>query len=256
MSALRRVMPEMYWVNTPQSRMERHLEVLARIGRGECQTDGPGCVFDFTAQPGTPLTELTFCSYDDAEPGLLAKLCGTMAGLNLRIHTAFIYTLHDEDGFFGAQAQRPIALDTFLLSQSYFGHDRVLTAKTKKSLSDELARVLRGENTVAYLLARRHRRPLTPLNIYDIALDNRGLNGLTRLSLHAEDSRGVLYRTTAALAQMGFHIRAAHISTRDDDADDIFLITNREGQALPLAMHATVIAELRSLLQESVIFAL
>jgi UTP:GlnB (protein PII) uridylyltransferase len=242
-AALRRVMPEMYFVNTPITRMRRHYELLTQLGSA-------GSTLELQPQIGAPLSEMNFAAYDDSEPGLLAKLCGTLSALQLSIHTAFIYTFRDEESTFGLDPQRWVALDTFLISENYRGFDRTPTAPTEKKLRQELARVLLNETTVAQLLSKARRRPFAPLNIYEIAMENRDAS-LTRLTLHAEDNPGVLYRSTAALAHLNLHIRVAQISTRDEAADDIFFITDAQGTQLPDAQLSSIAVNLRTLLQDA-----
>lgn len=260
---LRRVLPDIYFVNTPQARSQRHLELLERLSLARSP------LLDFHEAPGRPLTECTLCAFDESAPGLLAKMCGTMAALDLSIHTAFIYTLRLEtsaqDGSESAAdgearlslapasqaaAGRAVALNTFLMSQSYFGHDRALTEKTQRRLKAELCRVLSGQSGVAALLARS-RRSLAPLQIHEMSVENREHEEQTRILLRAGDSFGVLYRAATALASLGLDIAAAQVSTREEAADDLFFVT-RENAKLPDPELAGVQHQLRTLLQSEI----
>lgn len=246
---LRRVLPDIYFINTPEARSRRHMELLSRLGQSKAAP-----LLDFYEAPGSPLTECTLCAFDEAAPGLLSKLCGTMAALDLSVHTAFIYTLRlgsgatqsDAPGAESnaprgsglalapasqAEAGRAVALNTFLMSESYFGHDRALTPKTQRKLRLELCRVLSGQADVPALMARS-RRSLAPLQIRELSVENRTHEAQTRILLRAGDSFGVLYRATQALASLGLDITAAQVSTREEAADDLFFVT-REGAKLP-----------------------
>jgi UTP:GlnB (protein PII) uridylyltransferase len=240
--ALRRVMPEMYFVNTPITRMRRHVEILQQLGRN-------GSTLELHPQIGAPLSEMTFVAYDDSEPGLLAKLCGTLSGQQLSIHTAFIYTFRDTQSTFGLDPNRWVALDTFLVSENYRGLDRTPTAHSEKKLRQDLARVLLNEITIAQLLSKARRRPFAPLNIYEIAVENRDPE-LTRITLRAEDNPGVLYHSTAALAHLGLNVRVAQISTRDEAANDVFFVTDEHGQQLPMHQLTPLATNLRTMLQD------
>ena len=209
----------------------------------------------FHDTPGVGMSELTFCAWDSAAPGLLAQLCGTMAALKISIHTAFIYTFRDERNLLGhfaaPDAARSIALDTFLISESHFRHDRALGNKNKKRLQSELSAVLRGESSVRGLLQKARLRSFAPLEIHELRCENRPQDEFTRLSLRAADKPGVLYRTTNALAQMGLHICVAQISTREEAANDIFFLTDASGQRVPDFQLSTLEAQLRARLQEN-----
>jgi UTP:GlnB (protein PII) uridylyltransferase len=245
MAALRCVMPEMYFVNTPITRMRRHYEFLSQLA-------STGSALELHPQIGAPLSEMTFCSYDDLEPGLLAKLCGTISALKLEIHTAFIYTFRDTQSTFSLDPSRWIALDTFLVSEKYRTFDRTPTAHTEKKLRQELAGILLNETTVGQLLSAARLRPFAPLNIFEIKVENRDAN-LTRITLSAADNPGVLYRTTAALSRLNLNVRAAQISTRDEAATDIFFVTDAESQPIPDAQLPSLSTNLRMLLQESAV---
>lgn len=237
-------MPEMYVVNTPLTRMRRHCDIIANMV-------SDGSTLEFVTAPGTALTEMTLCDYDDLRPGLLSKLCGTLSALHLKIHTAFIYSFRDEQSTLGADPTRPIALGTFLISENYKGHDRAVEAKTEHAVRLELSRVLKGETTVAQLLSRTQRRPFAPLDIHEIHLENRSRDDLTQITLRAGDTHGVLYRVTAALAQLGLNIRAAHAATHDEAAEDTFFVTDTQGAMLDETTLVTIASELRTLLQDN-----
>ncbi len=260
-TVLRRVLPDIYFINTPEARSERHMELLHRLSSA-----GNGPLLEFHEVPGRPALECTLCAFDEAAPGLLAKLCGTMAALNLSVHTAFIYTLRlatpepsavregaERSGSLvlspvsEVESGRAVALNTFLISESYFGHDRALTAKTQRKLQLELCRVLSGQASVKKLLSGS-RRSFAPLHIHELEIENRAHEAQTRILLRAGDSFGVLFRATSALAALNLDITAAQVSTREEAADDLFFIT-QNGAKLPDDALATTATSLRALLQ-------
>ncbi|MBV9864805.1 MAG: hypothetical protein JO316_05615 [Abitibacteriaceae bacterium] len=245
-NALRRIMPDLYFVNAPVSQRRLHLQLLTRVPQ-------ENLILDFLPRPGTPLTELTICAYDDAEPGLLSKLCGTLAALSVHIQTAFIYTLQEQsliDQAHSDNSAREVVLDTLLLSESYFGRMRALTDKTVQRVRDELTRILGGQITVTQLLTRTHWRPYPPLHIYDIS-SQPGTANQAVITLRAEDHPGVLYRTTAGLAALGLDIQVAQINTAESAIDDIFYVTKTSDTPFTEAEAQSIAPQLRSILQAS-----
>ena len=255
--ALRNVLPELYFVNTPYERVNRHLEILRRLGDSlDTTQEKPPRILDFYLAPERTLvecTECTFCAFDEGEPGLLAKMCGLMLWLNLRVHTAFIYTL-DNGSSVLAEGARPIALDTFLLSERHFGHDHAISAKTQARLQQEIHNFLQGETTMAPWLSRARRRSLAALEIHDLRLENFAHDVSTRLTLSAANDPSILYRITKALSQLKLNIRAAQISTYDATSNDIFFLSDIYGQRLDDNALAPLVAQLRALLEDSTSF--
>src|SRR5688500_7644280 len=86
--ALRGRLPDLYFVNASSAQMEHHVSLLERIPQ-------ENHIIKFLQPPGTLLTELSLCAYDQARPGLFAKICGTLASLKVKVHTASVFTLHE-----------------------------------------------------------------------------------------------------------------------------------------------------------------
>lgn len=233
-AVLRRIMPDLYFVNTPVTQMRLHLKLLTQL-------PGEGLVLDFQRLAGGPVTQFTVCAYDDAQPGLLAKVCGTLAALRVNIQTAFVYSLRlpkDEDQLLSARSRRApdgrrAVLDTLLVDEPYGRRQRALTNTTMRQVREELARVLGGELTVDQLLERKLRRPYPPLRLDQVSVRNNELRGQTVIRLRGRDEPGVLYRTATALAALGLDIAVAQIDTADSAVEDIFYVTDANGQALP-----------------------
>jgi UTP:GlnB (protein PII) uridylyltransferase len=244
---LRQVAPDLYFINTPVAHMSRHWELLKRLPQ-------ENLLLDFYRYSGARLTELTICSYDDTEPGLLSKVCGTLAALNVDIKSALIYTLHGSGELAKTTGNhRAVALDTLILSEPYAGYERALTERKQRAICEALRRVLSGEVTVAQLLASKKHRPHPPLTIYDIQVEQEPEETLTRLTLRAADSAGVLYRTTAALVELELNIWVAQINTQETVTDDIFFVNHQNGQPLSSQECATIAPRLRAILQNSAV---
>jgi UTP:GlnB (protein PII) uridylyltransferase len=248
---LRPVMPDFYFVNTPTAHMQRHLELLLQLQHGDV-------TLDFHRHPGARLTELTLCAFDEARPGLLAKVCGTLTALGIEVRTALIYTLQPPEpnpvqSDDPATPRRWVALDTLLLSDPYHGRERALTAKSIERARAALLRVIQGETSVAQLLTKMRRHLHTPVNIYDLAVVNRDmgptLGVCTAISLRSADMTGLLYRTTGALAALELNIQVAQINSENGVAEDLFFVTDAQGAAWPDNDLEGLTTRLRSMLQ-------
>jgi len=254
---LRRIMPDSYFINTPRSHMQRHLELLRAMQPGDV-------VLDFHRHAGALLTELTLCAFDETRPGLLSKVCGALAALGIEIRNASVYTLrlpNEEPGDKRPKDFRHVALDTLLLSEPYYGKERALTRKTiervRASLTDILQNRTSEQKMLAQVLSRSRRQSFAPPHIIELAVSNRemgeGLQPLTEIRLRATDTSVLLYRVTAALASLGLNIHMAQINSLEGEADDIFLVSNQAGRALPESELAPMSKRLRLLLQSAAI---
>jgi UTP:GlnB (protein PII) uridylyltransferase len=252
--ALRSTMPDLYFVNTTAAQMKRHIQLLRRLPQEKL-------ILDFHRPVGTLLTELTLCAYDGYEPGLLAKVCGTLSALRVDIHTAFIYTARDvlhnqslddrseirQDG----KQPRWITFDSFLLTEPYHGHDGPLSADTMRRVRYELTRVLEGQVTAEHLLAKARHRTRPSITTCSIALNNGEMRGHTRITLRTETNPGVLYQMANALSTLDLSICIAQINTFEASTDDTFFVTDRKGQPVPEKELAAIGMRLRALLQDS-----
>lgn len=261
---MRRIMPDLYFINTPSTQMERHLGLLRNL-KQDGEKSG-AITLDFHGAPNT-LTQLTICSYDDAEPGLLSKVCGALAAHRVSIHTAFVFTSssHALDAALGRPTvttdkvttdpvtkdaePRGIALDTLFLSEPYGKRERALSASTISKVRADITRVLRGETDVAALLART---PYPYLHNLDIAATPDATGQLTMVKLRSPDVAGLLYRLTAALAALELNISVAQINTENGVSNDVFFVT-RHGLPLDEAACRALPAELATRLNDRAI---
>jgi len=233
----RQLLPDFYFVNTPLSRMRRHLELLERLSTERV-------IVDFHRPPGAQFSELTLCAYDAAEPGLLSKVAGTLTALKINVHTAWIHTLADP---LKPKGGDDVVLDTLILSEPYFGRTRPLSQRTQANIRQKLKAVLDGTTTVHQLLAWRTRKPYQPLRVYELhAADAPG--NCTLIKLRAADDNGVLYRVTRALAELDLNIAHAQINTFEKAVDDVFFVRNTRGM-LTHEEAESALSRLRAILQ-------
>ena len=252
-SHLRRVVPDLYFVNTPAPHMVRHWKLLRNLPQ-------ENIALDFHRHNGARLTNLTICAIDGTEPGLLSKVCGTLSAFNIDVKSALIYTARGEDlaqelsvsnieySNNDFDASHGIVLDTLVLSEAYRGRERALSESTQKQVQTEIKRVLRGEQTVYRLLSRRRNRSYTPILLHDLAVSPDD-NGGAIIKLRAQDSVGILYRTTTAISSLNLNIRIAQINTHDGMTDDLFFVSNANSEPLDKSECDRLAARLRTLLQ-------
>lgn len=245
-AALRQIMPDPYFINTPASQMPRHLDLLHRV-------EVENIIIDFHRMPHSQLTELLICAYDDIDPGLLSKVCGTLAAAHIDIQTAFVFTI-DKARLKSAskvlgKAERSIVLDTLFITEPFHRRTRALSAATIQELNKRLMQVIRGEETVGHLLARAHQRPYPPILMHEIAAFNTASGDRTIIKMRTQNVAGVLYRTTAALASLGLDIHIAQINTEGDSTNDVFFVTKTDGSVLSEAELLRLPPKLRSILQ-------
>jgi [protein-PII] uridylyltransferase len=205
-------------LNTPLGEISRHarfLEQLQATGRP---------VIDFEQEPasgqaGSDFTEMTVCTYDDPQPGLLSKMAGTLFANEVDISSARVFT---------SSSPRPVALDTLWISVR---RQPVSEARASR-IEQDLLQVLSGQLSVQELVRQRTNPPekLEPERLEarnDLSEDH------TVIELVAGDRRGLLYLTTAVLSRLGLDIHTANIATWQGKADDTYYVTVRGGAKVP-----------------------
>lgn len=237
----RRLLPDFYFVNTPLSRMRRHFSIMERLPREPV-------ILDFFRPSGAQATTLTLCAHDDAQPGLLSKVVGTLTALKINVHTAWIHTLSDPHA---PQSGRRVILDTLILSESKFGRSRPLTPTTQDEVIAAFRPIFGAPDAEMPLLSRALRLTRAPLVIHDLSASP-AAQGLTLLTLSTADATGVLFRATRALAALHLDVAHAQVNTSDNAVDDVFFVARADGTALTSEEYAPLIAQLRHLLQSEI----
>ena len=129
-------MPPNYLLSQSQKQMALHIGFVKRVREGEQ-------VIDFLDERDSTFTELTVCTYDDPQPGLLSKIAGVLYAADLNVHSTEVITRKTE--------RDSIALDT--LWADYRG--RPLSPGKQREVSANLVKALNGELSVKEILARR-----------------------------------------------------------------------------------------------------
>lgn len=209
-------LPERYLFSTSPPRIARHLAAIERLITGNERV-----IVESACHRGMGTCEYTVVTYDSLVPGIFAKLAGGLAGKGLQILDGQIVTR--EDG---------IVLDTFQVRDlDYEGEppDQRLA-----DVAQTLQRVLEGVESVDRLVARSGRistRGRSPLGRQpsEVQIDNETSDRFTIIDVFAEDQPGLLFVMTQAIFEQDCSIHAARISTREDQAADVFCITDRSG---------------------------
>lgn len=226
--ALRGLLPDFYFVNATFAQMEHHRALLQRLPHERR-------LIEFLRRPAALLTEISLCAYDDARPGLLAKISGTLAALNVNVQTASVFTIPNPQ-----QPAAPIILDTLLLSESYRGHDHKLREKREDEIRQTLIQVIDGQITVPQLLGKAPRRLLWPLKIHQVSAEDTPVDGQIALSVRVSRHPMAVFRMAAAVAALGFNTQTAQIHRGKDGAHGLFFVTGNVSQMGEIARQLRV----------------
>ncbi len=156
-------------------------------------------------------------------PGLLAAIAAAIAGNNLEVHAAQIYTRELPRG--GEQA-----VDLFWVTRR---PDEDGGAAVVAKLQRDLESVLRGTVTPGDLLkkpgsSRWSERPSPPVAT-EVVLDNRASARHTLIEVVARDRPGLLFTVSRAFHEVGITIAIAKINTEGTRAIDVFYVTELDG---------------------------
>jgi [protein-PII] uridylyltransferase len=157
---------------------------------------------------------VTVCTLDI--PGLFSKIAGVMAANGINILNAQVYTRRDGT-----------VLDILGVKDPY---GRLMEDERKwGSLKDGLISAIEGRVSVERLVSRTARpspvreraRPRFPTLV---EIDNMVSDTHTVIDIYADDRVGLLYSITSTLTRLGLYIDVAKISTRGDQAADVFYV--------------------------------
>ncbi len=205
-------MAERYLVTTGAQRMAAHLRLIERLKAEPVATE-------LFHHPDLGFSDLVVVTRD--LPGLFSLIAGTLAANGVNILSAQIHTRGDG-----------IALDTFQVNDP-IGEAITEEPRWARTL-ENLSAVIRGEQTVEGLLARRQaRREAPPVpGPAKVALDNQLSDTHTVVEVKCPDRVGLLYLITRTLSREGLDIGSARIATEIDQAFDAFYVTDRDGRKI------------------------
>jgi [protein-PII] uridylyltransferase len=218
-SAFLEVMPDNYFLSTPEESVPGHFQLVNRFLRGREENDGDLYRASVVHYPEREFSELTVVTED--RPGLFAMLTGVLATNTLNVVSARISTSRDG-----------VALDVFRLSH-LDRRDIVMDQDTWTRVYARLGAVLRGERTMeemlrsvrapSYLTKRNSRIPT------EVTVDNESSPYYTLVDVTAPDRVGFLFSVTYALFQLDLQIHLAKITTNVDQVLDVFYVTDHNG---------------------------
>jgi len=204
-------MPPHYLLNQEIAKIALHIGFVRRVREGRT-------VIDFHSERNAAYTEMIVCTYDDPQPGLLAKIASALYAADLTVHSAQVVTrISDLDR---------IALDTLWVDFK----GRPLSPVKQKEVERLLTEVLQGTRTTAEILARRKPKTFSAQRkttaVKTSAASEAGASSkVTVHSVHTElsttmtvvevcglDTSGTLYWSCEALSSLGWDIQSARLS--------------------------------------------
>lgn len=199
-------LPTWYAVNTPPALIAKHIDYIRRLEEGE------PVMIEFYHALDTQHTEVTVCAEDRA--GLLRDVAAAMTANNLDIYLLHLDVCRGEAGHPGWAIATIWADD--------FGHP--LGQGKRDRLTDDLERLLRGDERPEELLARRQRPVPKEIVLHQLDIDNGASSQHSIVFFRAGDQKGLLYLLTSALVAEQLRITIAKVTTYKGAAEDAFYV--------------------------------
>ena len=168
-------------------------------------------------------TNLFVVSHD--HPGLFAKVAGVLSANNVNILGAQILTRKD-----GVVFDVLHVTDSVMKPIQDKVKFRIVNRELKKAITGELdvEELFRSRN-LSLPLNKRDRTLVVPPKVEianDISVEH------TVIDVYAIDRIGLLYNITSTLASLGLSIHTAKVSTKVDQAVDVFYVKDLEGRKI------------------------
>ena len=208
-------MPASYVLNTPLDEIVFHIQLLERL-------DTEGVVLDIYNRPGDDYSELTVCTHDDPQPGMLAKITGVLYACDSDIQKAQVFTL---------EKPRPVVLDTLWVRSGGTPLSENRAARVRAGLKN----VLSGAVAVDEFLKKAGKSTPESIVLDSIELRNDISEEHTVVHIIARDLQGLLYHMTRTLSRSGLHIHSARVATWNARAENNFYVTTLAGGQIPTA---------------------
>jgi len=210
-----RQFPLRYAYGTSPRRIAAHLSTIGRLNQGEVLVDS-----EFNEALGT--CEYAVVTFNEVIPGIFSKIAGVMAANGLQILDAQILTRQDG-----------VVVDTFQVTDpDYKGAP---PADRRESIGAMIISVLRGKEDIGAVVRRGTRISASgsigpARQATEVRIDNETSERYTIVDVFADDRQGLLYVITNAIFRQGLSVHAARISTRLDQAADVFYVTDAQGR--------------------------
>ncbi|MER3447581.1 MAG: [protein-PII] uridylyltransferase [Candidatus Dadabacteria bacterium] len=205
------VMPKSYFLGFSPQKIAYHVKLIEKFG----EDIGTDVIF----HQNEGYDEFTFWGFD--EPGIFSKLCGVLAGSGINIMGARIITRTDGR-----------IVDVFYVNR--LGKSTYEEGEIWDRVRNSLYGVLNGEMDVEELVSRRRRNRSVfekqiPQHPTRIEIDNESSDIATIIDIYTHDRVGLLYDITKTLTRLGLSIDYAKISTKVDQAADVFYVRQIDG---------------------------
>lgn len=168
-------------------------------------------------------TNLFVVAHD--HPGLFAKIAGVLSANNVNILGAQILTRKDG-----------IVFDVLHVTDSVMKpiqdkvKSRIVNRELKKAIAGELdVEELFTSRNLSLPLDRRDRTLVVPAKV---EIENDISEEHTVIDVYATDRIGLLYQITSTLASLGLSIHTAKVSTKVDQAVDVFYVKDLESRKI------------------------
>lgn len=174
-------------------------------------------------KPEFAYTEVTLATIDS--PGLFSSIAGVLAANAINILGAQIHTRKSGTVLDVLQVNSPVG-------------DIVDKPQKWGRVEEQLTEVIEGRRQVAELIEKYQEPdylsagPDTPRKPNRVEIDNEISEQYTVIEIFAIDKVGLLYDITRTLKDMGLYIAVSKISTKVDQAVDVFYISDIFGQKI------------------------
>jgi [protein-PII] uridylyltransferase len=172
-------------------------------------------------------------------PGLLAKICGTLALHGLDVMAAQIFTWPDQTAVDVLQVQAAPDSTYAAPDSTYAAPDSTYAAQDWPALERELNLVLNKRLALTHRLVEKKRLGIqrrsgrSPRSSRPrVIIDNQGSDNFTIIEVHAEDRSGLLYDITNTLADLAIDIHRAKVATLATQSVDVFYVLDSNGRRI------------------------
>jgi len=228
------IMSPRYLLNTNPRDIVDHIEMVQSLQERLHRYDERAFIFEAREEASESCWEITFLAKDRL--GLFSDLAGVLALNSINILSAQIYTWRDGT-----------AVDIFRASNPL---DPIHSDETWEKVRKDLENRFKGKLSLTYrldqksqssILSPRYPSPRPP----QVIVDNASSDFFTLIEVFADDHIGLLYLITRCLFDLRLDIRIAKISTKGDQAADVFYVRDLDGQKVE---DATQVEEIKKAL--------
>lgn len=208
------LLPIRYFLSNSPDYIAEHVKILREFGN-------KAYVMKVRQDTFREYTELVICTHD--VHGLFSMITGVMAANGVNILGAQINTMKNGIALDILQVNSPIG--EFITDESRL-----------KKIESDLSDVITGRVKVEALVRKRKPsildRKAKPKVKTSLQIDNDVSDSYTVLDIHTQNRIGLLYDITSTLSRLGLYICIAKISTKGDEAADIFYVRDIFGQKI------------------------